>query len=124
MKKFLLGAFAVLGLSVFGLAYTPEASALSNTLTGVTAEQISVTTTAELLTNDMESGKGKTFRSCMVFNNSATVLYVGGEDVDATDGMPVCTDSSCVASSLTVDGRDAWVVAASGTLTPTILCGR
>lgn len=101
------------------------ANALSTTLSNVTAEQVSITTTAELITNDMESDKGKTWRSCLIFNNSATILYVGGSDVDSTDGMPICTDSaSCVKSSITVDGKDTHAIAASGTLTPTILCGR
>lgn len=122
MKNKILAFLAAIACVGF-FAY--DAGALDKTLTNVAAEQISVSTTAELVTNDMESDKGKTWRSCLIFNNSATVLYVGGSDVDSTDGMPICTDSaSCVKSSITIDGKDAWVVAASGTLTPTILCGR
>lgn len=97
--------------------------ALAAPLGALQAKTTSVTTTAEKVTDELDKTTGN--KSCMIWNNSATILYVGGSDVDSTHGWPICTNTStCPAAVLSTDVREAYYVSASGTLAPIIVCGR
>jgi hypothetical protein len=112
-----------LGALLFLLLPAAGVFALANPVSEVRAEILSVGTTAERVTEEIGFTTG--WKSCMLWNNSATVLYVGGPDVDSTDGFPICTDTaSCPDSKIVIDASAYYVVAASGTLTPNIICGR
>jgi cobalamin biosynthesis protein CbiD len=112
-----------IGALLFLLLPAAAALALSQPLTGIYSETLSVTTTAERVTSEYNITTG--WKSCTIWNNSATILYVGGSDVDATDGFPICTDTaSCPDSKFTADATGFYVVSASGTLTPRLICGR
>lgn len=97
--------------------------ALARPMTELVAKSVTIGTTVERIT--FETGITTGFDSCLIWNNSTTTLYVGGSDVDGTDGFPICTNTSnCPDSKVTVDATSAYALSSSGNLTVKILCGR
>ena len=93
---------------------------LNTPLGKVRAYQVSCTTAAGGVT----LSDGQPISSLFVFVNSATPVYVGGTDVDATHGMPICTaTASCPSSSISFDVKDARCLSSAGTVTATVLAG-
>lgn len=66
----------------------------------------------------------KSVSSLVIWNNSATPVYIGGSDVTSTLGMPICTDSAaCPSSSVAFDGTAPFCLSSSGTKTVVVLAG-
>ena len=91
--------------------------------------QISCDTTAIKMSPASGIGSPSTggpgFQSFKFWNNTTTLVYVGGSDVDTTKGIPYCTTAaSCPQSFDSYDGNPAgfWCYA-SGATTVTILAG-
>lgn len=53
-------------------------------------------------------------KGCRVFNPSDCPLYIGGEDLTAAEGYPICDDSAgtnvCDQDAISVDGRGIYAV--------------
>lgn len=113
---------AVLVLAVLALS-APYVMALANPTSKVTAFQFTATTTQA----ELQSGNEYNWKSCRLWNNSATQLYVGGieDTLSSTVGWKLCTDTAnCPEDKLTIDGRGIVLEAASGTLTVHAICTR
>ena len=85
----------------------------------ITANIETLSTTAELLVS--ASGIGGIPRTVVLTGGTAEDIYIGGADVDDTDGYPVA------ATTLTLllgPGDDLYAVAGSGTPTINILVTR
>lgn len=114
MKRLAMAASAFLAIA--GLA--------AFTMLGdIEAEVITITTAATELKPAAYGGRSPS--SCRIWNNSATVAYVGGSGVDTTDGYPLCTDTaSCPEAAITIDGNGVYALVASSTLDLNVICGR
>lgn len=113
-------AIAVVG--VLGLLIAIPAVALSTPLAKVRAYQVSCTTTAGGVSLVDTTPGGVS--SLTVWINSATPVYIGGADIDATHGMPFCTTTAdCPASYVSIDVKEARCLSSSGTVTATVLAG-
>jgi hypothetical protein len=112
MRKLLL--VAALALMALGLS-TP--------LGRLRAYQVTCGTTATSLSPPSSSMNAMS--SFLVWNNSATAVYIGGPDVNTTTkGFPICTASAtCLRSDMPVDGREGFCRVAAGTATVTVLAG-
>jgi hypothetical protein len=93
---------------------------LSTPLGKVRAYEVACATTA----GGTSLGDGEAFSSLYVWINSATPVYIGGTNVDATHGMPFCTASaSCPSAVLSMDAKLARCLSSSGTVTAIVLAG-
>lgn len=115
LKKAGLAAVLLVGLlSVLGLGQPTSQ---------VYSFRFAATTTQAEIQDSLATG----FKACRVWNNSATVVYLGGnlQAIDSTDGYPICTSTaSCPESVLTIDGSGVSVEAASGTVNLQVICTR
>ena len=114
MKKYVFLAVALLSVGALA-AFSPLGS--------LEAEVLTVSTTATELKPAAYGGRAPA--SCRVWNNSVTVVYIGGSGVDTTDGYPICTDTaSCPEAAITVDGNGLYGIVAASTQDVNVLCGR
>ncbi len=100
---------------------TPEAHALAKPVQTFQSRVVTVTTTAQSLTQLIGSS-AKSECAVKVANPSATMVCVGGSDVNTTttDGgkcYPLCNAATCAEQAIPVDGVAAQVYlrVASGT---------
>jgi len=84
------------------------------------------TYTVTCLTTATSIRGSQAMSSAMIWNNSATPIFMGGADVDnSTKGMPFCTDgSACVSSSATLDVNGAFCLSTGGAATLLVMAGR
>jgi len=79
----------------------------------IKAEIEALSITAELIYTST-SGHSDSPQGVVILNSDASItVYIGGEDVDTTDGFPIAAGAS-VSLDLIV-GEAIWAVAASGT---------
>ena len=141
MTQYVLSTVAAIGIMIAGLtaiedihakAVAPPAVAATEaepliemgeptvtdtTLTHPHAYQISCTTTAGGVSL-RQSTETRSVKSIFVWVNSATPVYIGGDDIDSTHGLAICTDTaSCAGSSFTIDGEAPRCLSSSGSVT-------
>ena len=86
----------------------------------ISAHKETLSTTAELLVSS--SGvDGNIPRTVVLTGGSAADIYIGGPDVDSTNGYPVADTTLTL---LLGPGDDLWAVAGSGTPTINVLVTR
>ena len=118
MKRFLPLLF-LLAVGIVPLA----AVALSSPLGLVQSFAQTATTTA---TRVAPTAWVRQMKSCKIGNPSATPIYLGGSDLTAANGFPVCNDTAaCSSASLPADilGGEIWVITSSGTQAFRTICG-
>lgn len=79
-----------------------------------------LSTTAELLVAS-EGATASLPKTVVLTGGSAADIYIGGSDVDSTDGYPIGQDTLTI---LLGPGDDLWAVAGSGTPTINVLVTR
>ena len=92
---------------------------LSTSLGRMRAFQVTCSTTATAITD------GYPISSALVWNNSATAVYLGGADVTTTTaGFPICTNTaSCLRGDMPADAKAMYCRVAAGTVVVTVLAG-
>lgn len=114
VKSVLLGiVISIAAMAALGLGAPLNGSHTFPVACGTAATRIADTTSTGL-------------SAFMAWNNSTTLVYVGGSDVDtSTKGMPICTTAAtCFASSIAIDGGGAYCIVASGSTTIEVIGGK
>ena len=88
-------------------------------LVNVRAFTESCGTTATVISDDNPIASG------LIWNNSATPVYLGGSDVATTaTGFPICTDTAlCLRADMPIDARRVWCIVAAGSVNVLVLAG-
>lgn len=92
---------------------------LSTSLGRVRAYQVACTTTATAISDGHSQSSG------LIWNNSATPVFLGGSDVNATtEGFPICTDTAtCLRADMPIDAKYLYCRVSSGTVAVKVLAG-
>ena len=92
---------------------------LSSSLGNMRAHTVTCGTTATAVTD------GYAASSMLLWNNSATPVYLGGANVNTTTlGFPICTDTAtCLRSDMPVDGKYLYCRVAAGSVAIKVLAG-
>lgn len=92
---------------------------LSTSLGRIRAYQVACTTTATAISDGHSQSSG------LIWNNSATAVYLGGSDVNTTTtGFPICTNTaSCLRADMPIDAKYLYCRVAAGSTTVTVLAG-
>lgn len=88
-------------------------------LGGLRAFTVTCATTATAVTD------GTPYLSGLLWNNSATPVYLGAANVNTTTlGFPICTDTAvCLRPDMPADARHSYCRVASGTVAIKVLAG-
>jgi len=100
-------------------AITRSAPALNTSLNNVRSYQVACGTTATPITD----GAGQS--ALLVWNNSATPVFLGAANVNTTTtGFPICTlAASCPYASMSLDAKYPYCRVAAGSVTVKVLAG-
>lgn len=92
---------------------------LSTSLGNMRAHQVACTTSATAVTD------GYAASSMLLWNNSATPVYLGAANVNTTTrGFPICTDTAaCLRADMPIDGKYLYCIVGAGSVTLTVLAG-
>lgn len=116
-------AIAVIGLVALGYIaattpWPPSAHALSNPIGelqgGDDAEAIACSPTTP--TKIQPASYPQRARSITIRNSSATAVYIGGSNVDATGGLSVCSSGCHYTNVFSFNATQAHCLSASGTV--------
>jgi hypothetical protein len=102
--------------------FSSGAFALANTLGFVRVFQLSCDGTVRKIVP--ASGRTGSL-AVLLWNSTSTAVFIGGSDVNTTTtGIPICSSSSCVSSSLSIDSNPVlYCQTAGSTVTLTVLQG-
>lgn len=96
-----LVVFAVIAAAFGALLYFIPAAADVTPLGRMRVFQMNCTATAQPITDG-----GEVFEAARLWNPSATAVYIGGTDVDAsTKGVPICNTASCIDDDIPVTAK-------------------
>ncbi|MCC7173491.1 MAG: hypothetical protein IT459_23810 [Planctomycetes bacterium] len=100
-------------------AFALLAMGLGTSLAKIRTHTVTCGTTATAITD----GTGAS--SMLIWNNSATPVYLGGSDVNTTtEGFPICTDTAnCLRADMPIDAKYLYCRVSAGTVTVRVLAG-
>jgi len=100
-------------------AFALLAMGLGSSLGRIRTHTVTCATTATAIAD------GHNASSMLIWNNTATPVYLGGSDVDTTTaGFPICTDTAtCLRADMPIDAKYLYCRVSSGTVAVKVLAG-